>query len=148
MLSQNCQQFDCLMKSWPDCIDILWSYGATLWGIWLFHLNSYTPTFQGFHHLPCFTIKNCIPSTLMFTMNHSQSWVGRYTHIFTSQTDVVASWFNTHTCNTILHTTPLGPLLLTCLTLIPAWKSNYIHYKLWDEITHPFLNFNGCTVEV
>ena len=34
------------------------------------------------------------------------------------------------------------------LTLIPAWISNYIHYKVWDEITYPFLNFNGCTVEV
>ena len=39
--------------------------------------------------------------------------------------------------------------LLTCgLTLIPAWISNYIHYNTWDEITYPFLNFNGCTVEV
>ena len=26
--------------------------------------------------------------------------------------------------------------------------SNYIHYKVWDEITYPFLNFNGATVEV
>ena len=34
------------------------------------------------------------------------------------------------------------------LTLIPAWKSNYIHYKACDEITYPFLNFNGATVEV
>ena len=34
------------------------------------------------------------------------------------------------------------------LSLIPAWISNYIHYKVWDEITYPFLNFNGCTVEV
>ena len=34
-----------------------------------------------------------------------------------------------------------GPLLLT-------WISNHIHFKLWDEITYPFLNFNGCTVEV
>ena len=32
--------------------------------------------------------------------------------------------------------------------LIPAWISNYIHYKLWGEITYPFLNFNGATVEV
>ena len=31
---------------------------------------------------------------------------------------------------------------------IPAWISNYIHYKVWDEITYPFLNFNGATVEV
>ena len=34
------------------------------------------------------------------------------------------------------------------LTLIPAWVSNHIHYKLWYEITYPFLNFNGATVEV
>ena len=34
------------------------------------------------------------------------------------------------------------------LTLIPAWISNYFHYKMWDGITFPFLNFNGATVEV
>ena len=34
------------------------------------------------------------------------------------------------------------------LTLIPLCKSNCIHYELWDEITYPFPNFNGCTVEV
>ena len=41
-----------------------------------------------------------------------------------------------------------GPFYYHGLTLIPAWISNYIHYKLWDEITYPFLNFNGATVEV
>ena len=30
----------------------------------------------------------------------------------------------------------LGPLLLTWFNLIPA-------LKMWDEITYPFLNFNG-----
>ena len=34
------------------------------------------------------------------------------------------------------------------LTLIPAWISNYIPYKAWDEITYPFPKFNYCTVEV
>ena len=34
------------------------------------------------------------------------------------------------------------------LTLILSWISNYIHYNVWDEITYPFLSFNGCTVEV
>ena len=34
------------------------------------------------------------------------------------------------------------------LTLTLAWISNYIHYEMWDEITYPFLNFNGATVEV
>ena len=30
----------------------------------------------------------------------------------------------------------------------PAWLSNYIHYKIWDEITNPFTNFTGATFEV
>ena len=34
------------------------------------------------------------------------------------------------------------------LTLIPAWIINYIHNKVWNEITYPFLNFNRCTAEV
>ena len=34
------------------------------------------------------------------------------------------------------------------LTLIPAWISNYMPGKVWDEITYPFLNFNGYTDEV
>ena len=34
------------------------------------------------------------------------------------------------------------------LTLIPAWISNYTDYNVRDEITYPFLNFNGATVEV
>ena len=34
------------------------------------------------------------------------------------------------------------------LTFISAWMSNYIHYKMWDEITYPFPNFNGATFAV
>ena len=41
-----------------------------------------------------------------------------------------------------------GSLLLTWINLIPAWISTYIHYKVWDEITYPFRNFNYCSVEV
>ena len=33
-------------------------------------------------------------------------------------------------------------------TSIPPWISNYIQYNMWDEITYPFPNFNGATVEV
>ena len=32
-------------------------------------------------------------------------------------------------------------------TLIPPWIPNYIHYEVWNEITYPFPNFNGTTVE-
>ena len=41
-----------------------------------------------------------------------------------------------------------GPFHKHGLTLIPAWISNYTHYTAWGEITYPFLNFNGATVEV
>ena len=41
-----------------------------------------------------------------------------------------------------------GPFYWHGLTLIPAWITNCIHDKVWDEITHPFLKFNGATVEV
>ena len=41
-----------------------------------------------------------------------------------------------------------GPFYQHGLTLIPAWISNHIHYKVWDEITYPFLNFNGASIEV
>ena len=30
------------------------------------------------------------------------------------------------------------------LTLIPAWISNYIHYRVWDEIVDLFTNFNAA----
>ena len=44
--------------------------------------------------------------------------------------------------------TSRGPFYLHGLTLISTLISNYIHFKVWDEITYPFLNFNGATVEV
>ena len=41
-----------------------------------------------------------------------------------------------------------SPFSLHGLILIPAYIYNFIHYKAWDEITCPFLNFNGATVEI
>ena len=38
--------------------------------------------------------------------------------------------------------------LLVTTQKIPAWISNDMPSKVWDEIAYPFLNFNGCTVEV
>ena len=33
----------------------------------------------------------------------------------------------------------------TTCALIPAWISNYIYCKVWDEFTYPFPNFNSCS---
>ena len=44
-----------------------------------------------------------------------------------------------------------GHLLLTWINFnprIPARINNYVYYKVWDETTSPFLNFNGATIEV
>ena len=48
-----------------------------------------------------------------------------------------------------------GPWIVTCvffyehgLILIPAYISNHMPSKVWDEITYPFLNFKSHTIEV
>ena len=42
----------------------------------------------------------------------------------------------------------LGPFYKHGLFLIKEWKSNYIHYKVWGEITWSFPNFNAATIQV
>ena len=52
-------------------------------------------------------------------------------------------------CNRIEHRKNVwDPFYWHGFTLLSAWISNYIHYKMWDEITHPFPNFNSANVEV
>ena len=41
-----------------------------------------------------------------------------------------------------------GPFYQHGLIIIPARISYHMPSKLWDEITYPFPNFNGCTVDV
>ena len=41
-----------------------------------------------------------------------------------------------------------GPFHWRGLTLIPAWISNHMLSKMWYEITYPFPNLYGATVEV
>ena len=50
----------------------------------------------------------------------------------------------------LLHSVPhpRDPFYYYVLTLTLAWISNYMSSKVWNEITYPFLNFNGATVEV
>ena len=45
-----------------------------------------------------------------------------------------------------LYLTIIGPFISS--PVISTVISNYIHYKVWAEITYPFPNFNGCIVEV
>ena len=42
----------------------------------------------------------------------------------------------------VLYLDPFNKIALS------AWISNHIYYKVWNEITNPFPNFNGETIEV
>ena len=42
----------------------------------------------------------------------------------------------------------LDPLLITWFNFNPSMDKYHTPSKAWDGITYPFLNFNGCTVEV
>ena len=56
-------------------------------------------------------------------------------------------WILQNTCDEGVNTGlghDLSPFYLHGSTLILAWIIDYIHYKLWNEITYPFLNFNSC----
>ena len=46
------------------------------------------------------------------------------------------------------HRSPLYWYGLTEEIIILAWVSNYIHYKMWDEITYPSPNFSGAAIRV
>ena len=38
-------------------------------------------------------------------------------------------------------------MYMNMINSLPAWISNYMYItsEVWDEITYPFLNFNGKT---
>ena len=42
----------------------------------------------------------------------------------------------------------VSPFTNMVLTVIQAGIINYTHYKVWDEISYPFPNFNGYSIEV
>ena len=48
------------------------------------------------------------------------------------------------TPSALVASTAWGPIYLRGLTVIPAWISNHMPSKVWDEIGHPFQNLNGC----
>ena len=37
------------------------------------------------------------------------------------------------------------PIYEVSIGNVPVWISNNMPSKLWNEITYPFPNFNGCT---
>ena len=41
-----------------------------------------------------------------------------------------------------------GRLFLAWINFDPEWTTDCIHYKVYNEITNLFPNFNGCAVEI
>ena len=77
------------------------------------------------------------------------SWVKLYFLIQSLIDHYNTSLYKCHNGNVWIHMMCiLWPLLLMWFNFNHAWISNYFHYKVWDEITYPFLNFNSYTVEV
>ena len=82
---------------------------------------------------------------------------GRYTVLINSSFIIIIlgmliwNWYDADTewlsftiwLDAITTMTPVAPFSFN-----PSMVSNYIHCNVWDEITYPFLNFNGSTVEV
>ena len=48
--------------------------------------------------------------------------------------------------NTTIQILLQNPFHLHGLTLALAWTNNHVPRKMWSEATHPFPNFNGCTI--
>ena len=83
--------------------------------------------------------------------------MGRKSDMYSGITDVTFSWnisfFITVGIFYSSYMIPIFCMINTVyqrarVTLIPEWIRHYIHHEVWDEITYPFPNFNGATVEV
>ena len=61
---------------------------------------------------------------------------------------VMATCLTPIICMTYAQCNPGASFTKNGLTLTPVWISNYIRYKVWDEITYPFTNFIGTIIEV
>ena len=93
----------------------------------------------------------CILNVYIISASILIKWLPvRFTQIFRSEYDVYIL-FSHYNCywwfGDAMSWDPflLWPLLLAW---IPAWISNHMPSRVWDEINHPFPNFNGCTNEV
>ena len=147
-----------ISQNYTRCRHILANYVVlvmnkykTTW--WLSHLYN-TNTWKDGLHFQTGTIWHYSKWPLGTSSIHSPKWAnGQYVHLvatmipsalplspITPLTDT--KW------DKVLRPKYQEPHLLTWINLIPAGISNYIHYKVWHEITYPFPNFNGATIEV
>ena len=68
----------------------------------------------------------------------NQSWVYK----FWTLSLMVTAWVS------LTKSLQQGPVYKHTCILILSWISNYINYKVWNEITYLFPNFSSITIEV
>ena len=71
--------------------------------------------------------------------------------IAVSKETILTMTFNTIIQNENIASNGQGPLLQTWINFNPSmdkYTSNHLLSNMWDKITYPFPNFNGCTVEI
>ena len=104
-------------KSLEICMELLWTKSC---------------------HNAIFFFNDCITSCHndnIWCYQWKQSW-----HHDNSQSSVFNCVFLLHGLITV-HFTHILQFYFTGLTLIPAWISNHMPSKVWDEINYPFPNF-------
>ena len=106
----------------------------------------------------CFLCRKIKNTTLTINNNVFSLWV---VSIFNSDfqwdsiciTNTLGQWM---ACSIVYHKNLKSPNKLhrpsqtseLRVNIFPAWISIHTPSKVWYEITYPFLNFSGCTVEV
>ena len=157
---QNKQNYECVYNSWnvymytitfkpqfEKCSQFL--HEDRNW----INIGTITPTERNFNP-NCFCLccnKKINPIHIIFNSVSCQN----SNKIMTVKTNITSSeglkWCTLYFWNMLRNENRIydpALFLLTWFNLNPAWISIYINYKVWDEISYPFPNFNGCTVEV
>ena len=82
----------------------------------------------------------CLEDLKVVVLHHSKAFLLNGVALFrrTSKQNFSRTYWNAqyNGCNNFIPATRID-LHLHGLTLIPAWISNYIYYKVVDEITYP-----------
>ena len=141
-----------------------WSYCSLALSYQCQHISYGSYSFLQIHFNPASesNMKNMVNFTMWIHMNHiprtkqSQQYLAHnlwdilyISCVFCCERLLIFPSISMSLWEKVSEVTPLnnGPFNIV-QTLIPAWISNHIHYKTCDEITYPFPNFNGCTIEV
>ena len=112
---------------------------------WLYQYTHYVSKgFASFHYIISYTRgfhtrqHNAWPPTKVFWIEYWIFWTGE--RRFFPCDKILKGTFSVWSSR--------GPFYKLGLTLIAAWISNYIYFKMWGYITYPFRIFSSAAVDV